>query len=308
MKIGFIMDPLTTIRPQKDTSYILMCAALERAHQVFHILQEDISFHKDHVRLQGTEVHLPEDISSSLFKCEVKKTFSADEMDVLFVRKDPPFDRRYFYTTLLLDFVANSVRVVNPPQVLRDWNEKLCALHFLNWVPQTLISQNLNEITEFIKEFKTAILKPLDGFGGRGILKVGSDDSDLKTKILSITEAESKKIVVNEFIPEAVHGDKRILFVDGNPIGGILRKAKTSGALNNLDQGGVAHPYQLNSKDIQICNQLGEKFKELGLFFVGIDLLGDRLTEINITSPTGLQELMKFENKSFHHQVIQALE
>ena len=280
MRFGFIMDPLATVKPHKDTSYFLMLAAYERGHEVFFIDQNHLGLEGKTPYARATQLK----VSSEHKKPFTELNTSHQELDcfdVLLVRKDPPFDRRYFYTTLILDFVnTKSTRVVNAPQALRDWNEKLSALYYHAYTPLTKVSSDLNEIEEFVYEKKQAILKPIDGHGGRGIV----------------------------LLKEAAIGDKRILLVDGEPIGAVLRVAQQAGGLNNLDQGGVAHPAELTEHEKKVCKDLSIRLKAQGLFFVGIDMLGPYLTEINVTSPTGLQELVNFSGIPFHHKIIEKLE
>ena len=302
MNIAFIMDPLEGINKKKDTSYILMVAALERGHRVFHIDQNDLEIREGAVVYsQVTEVKNP-------FQAQKKVEMSLSEMQYIWVRKDPPFDRRYFYTTLILDYLPSSTKVLNRPQSLRDWNEKLCALRYGKWVPETLISQDVESILQFVQRQESVIIKPIDGFGGKGIIKVQKDDPELKKKVLQSTQNASHKVVVNEFIQEAELGDKRILLVNGEPIGAILRVAEVKGGLNNLDQGGRAQRVELSDFDQQLCREMKADLLDAGLFFVGIDLLGEKLTEINVTSPTGLQELIQFSKTPHHLHIIELLE
>ena len=307
MRFGFIMDPLATVKPHKDTSYFLMLAAYERGHEVFFIDQNHLGLEGKTPYARATQLK----VSSEHKKPFTELNTSHQELDcfdVLLVRKDPPFDRRYFYTTLILDFVnTKSTRVVNAPQALRDWNEKLSALYYHAYTPLTKVSSDLNEIEEFVYEKKQAILKPIDGHGGRGIVLLKEDDRDLKKKITSAILG-GKKVMVQEFVKEAAIGDKRILLVDGEPIGAVLRVAQQAGGLNNLDQGGVAHPAELTEHEKKVCKDLSIRLKAQGLFFVGIDMLGPYLTEINVTSPTGLQELVNFSGIPFHHKIIEKLE
>lgn len=302
MKIAFFMDSLESIDTEKDTSFIIMMAALERGHQVYHFLQDDLE-----VEVDNQVVALVTEILPG-FKPQSPEKIQLSEMNCIFIRKDPPFDRRYFYTTLILDMLPPSTRILNSSRGIRDWNEKLCALRYPQYVPKTLVSQNTNSLKAFVQEFNDVILKPIDGFGGQGILRVKALDPNLDQVIKTATLSGSHKILANEYIPEAEQGDKRILIVNGEPIGAILRVAQSVGQLNNLDQGGVAQPIELSDFDQSLCEEIKPDLLGSGLFFVGLDLLGERLTEINVTSPTGLQELIRFSEIPHHHMMIQALE
>lgn len=305
MKICFLMDPMETIKFEKDTSWILMVAAAQRGLEVHHLLQENL-FLEDGVVKGRTQVVTVNGADS--FELAKGQVLGLSEMKAIVIRKDPPFDRRYFYTTLLLDFISPTTKVINRPQSLRDWNEKLSALKYSEFCPKTLISGREEEILEYAKIHRDVILKPVDGHGGRDIhhLNISQEDK-LKATIKNLTHDGSRKIVVNPYLKEAELGDKRILLLDGKPMGGILRKAQKPGALNNLDQGGKAEPCELTERDLEVCARLGPDLVQKGLFFVGIDMLGPWLTEINVTSPTGLQELIRFSGVDHHLAVIDEL-
>ena len=229
-------------------------------------------------------------------------------MQLIIVRKDPPFDRRYFYTTLLLDFLPESTRVSNSPQSLRDWNEKLSALDFPEYCPPTLVASQWTAIKAFAEEHESRlVIKPLDGNGGKGIEFVNHDDPKIEEVFKKATNNFSHQIVIQKYVPETKEGDVRVLFVKDKVLGAIIRKAPEGKELNNLDQGATAHPWELTPKQKQICDEMGPKMLARGVTFVGIDFLGDTLIEINVTSSTGLQEISKFYNKPFHHMVIEEL-
>lgn len=295
------MDPLESMNLQKDTSYALMRAALQLKHEVYHFLLNDLSLMGDKpmaklTRLTGLDNEGVPQTADPVGR-------SLNEMDAIWVRKDPPFDRRYFYSTLILDFLDPKVFVINMSAALRDLNEKLAALYFEKRAPKTLISSNTEEITKFIAQFERSVLKPLDGFGGKGIQFVKEKDEDLQTKIETLTHKGSRWVVANEFIEGAKLGDKRILLVEGEPIGAILRKSD-SGDLHNMDQGGKAYASELNEVDKLVCAEMKDFLIENKLFFVGIDMLGDSLTEINVTSPTGLQELSRFSGRDWPKEIM----
>lgn len=305
MKICFLMDPMGTVKVEKDTSWILMVAAAHLGCEIHHLLQGDLFLEDGQVKGKTRVVTIQ---SSDSYATGDEGVRNLSEMKAVVIRKDPPFDRRYFYSTLLLDFLPSTTKVVNRPQALRDWNEKLSALKYPKFCPPTLISGCEPEILQYVKLHKDVILKPLDGHGGRDITRWNIKQiSELKMAIAELTHQGSRKIVVNPYLQEAVAGDKRILLVNGAPIGGILRKAKNPGELNNLDQGGSAEPCKLSDRDMEVCSALESDFVSNGLFFVGIDMLGPWLTEINVTSPTGLQELIRFSGVDHHVQIMKQL-
>lgn len=291
MRVGFLMDSLESMKIEKDTSYALMKAGLGLDFEIYHFLLSDLSLednqpHAEARRISGMQ-------PDGHLRVEKSKGLRLNDLDAIWIRKEPPFDRKYFYSTLFLDFLEERVFVVNDPKCLRDWNEKLAALEFTNWTPKTLISCDKNQIQKFVSDTGKSVLKPLDGFGGKGIVFVEPGQSDLDQVIDHITHDGSHWIVANEFVADSHLGDKRIILVEGEPIGAILRKSETGG-LHNMDQGGKALPAELNETDLAVCKALKPELLKRNVFFVGIDMLGTRLTEINVTSPTGIQELSRF--------------
>ncbi|HED12862.1 MAG TPA: glutathione synthase, partial [Gammaproteobacteria bacterium] len=301
----FIMDPLAGIKPHKDTSWFLMLAARQRGHEVFHLEPSDLSL--DNAQLLGRVTPLEISVEQP-FVAGNPHLLAMDNMDVVFVRTDPPFDRRYFYTTLLLDFLPATTRVINRPEGVRNWNEKLAALHYAHLGPKTLISRDHTQILQFIRETGRTTIKPVDGFGGHNIFFLQPGQTDATAILGRLTHNQQRWIVAQAYVPQARLGDKRILLLDGEPLGGILRVAAQGSEINNLDAGGHAEPLDLTTQDLSICAALKTGLTEQGIFFAGIDVLGDKLIEINVTSPTGLQELSRFQDEPFHHRIIEALE
>ncbi|MDP7522488.1 MAG: glutathione synthase [Arenicellales bacterium] len=307
MRISFIMDPLERVKPWKDTSYYLMLAACQRGHQVCHINPSTLSL--DHDRVSAGSVSV--DVTSSHqtpFRIIAESREWLDQSDVVMVRTDPPFDRRYFYITLMLDLLPASTRVINRPSTLRDWNEKLAALYFPSLTPQTLVSCQHQEIVDFISSHGRTTLKPVDGHGGKGVVFVSEEDPQRDELISQSTNGGKHWIIAQRYLPEASEGDKRILLLNGEPLGAILRVHAEGEELNNLDAGGSAQKSTLNERDLEICAALQRPLQERGVYFAGIDIIGGQLIEINVTSPTGLQELSQFNSEDYHHQIIAGLE
>ena len=305
MKHVFVMDPIGSVKSWKDTTYFLMKACRERGHQVAYTDPGWLGLKHDqpYARVQWLEVN---DSREQPFTITGDESITLGEVDVVWLRTDPPFDRRYFYTTLLLDFIPDSVRIVNRPQGVRDWNEKLAALAFPEFTPQTLVSNDVEEIAGFANRFDRITVKPVDGHGGKGIVfySTGEDPSPLHT----VTHDGSHWVVAQEYLPSAKHGDKRILLLEGEPLGAILRVHAEGAELNNLDQGGTANPAELTPREIEICSAFKPELVRRGIFFAGIDVIGEMLIEVNVTSPTGLQEMSRFSGESLHHRIIEALE
>ena len=306
MKHAFIMDPLQGVKPWKDTSYYLMLAAFERGHEVCYLDQRDLYLDHDQLMAAVTwlEVH---DDAEQPFTIVSEETIEMASTDAVWLRTDPPFDRRYFYTTLLLDFLPASVKIVNRPDGVRDWNEKLSAIHFPDYTPKTCVSNKASEIKQFAAQHDRITLKPVDGFGGKGIFfySLGKEPETLLQKA---THDGEHWVIAQEYLPAAKEGDKRILLVEGEPIGAILRVHAKGQELNNLDMGGEAVSTSLDQDDLDICAALKPQLIEKGAFFVGVDVIGGKLIEINVTSPTGLQELSRFSGIAHHHKMIARLE
>jgi glutathione synthase len=306
MKHAFIMDPLQGVKPWKDTSYFLMLAAYQRGHEVAYLDQRDL--HLEHNQLMARVKWLNVfDDNDKPFEVIREDVFNLSGMDVIWLRTDPPFDRRYFYTTLFLDFLPVSVKVVNRPSCVRDWNEKLGAIHFPKLTPKTCVSNKVSEIKQFANQFERLTIKPVDGYGGKGIFfyTPGKEPDSLLDKA---THQGAHWVIAQEYLPAAAQGDKRILLVNGEPIGAILRVHAQGQELNNMDMGGQAVEIELDEDDLEICVALKPHLIEKGAFFVGIDVIGGKLIEINVTSPTGLQELSRFSGVTHHHNMIEALE
>ncbi len=299
------MDPLGSVKPWKDTTYFLMRACVERGHTVGYADPGWLGLRHDelHSRIQWLDVR---DDHDAPFTVLADETVPLARADAVWLRTDPPFDRGYLYTTLLLDFLPRATRVINRPQGVRDWNEKLAALVFPRYTPRTLISNSVEEILAFSDQVGRITVKPVDGHGGKGIVffSPGDDPSPLEAS----TRAGRHWVVSQEYLPAAREGDKRILLLQGEPLGAILRVHAEGVELNNLDQGGSAQPTDLTSGDREICAALKPELVSRGIFFAGIDVIGGRLIEVNVTSPTGLQEMSRFAGEPLHHRIVSALE
>ena len=305
MKHAFIMDPLEGVKAWKDTSYFLMLACAQRGHSVCYLDQRDL--YLNHDALFGTvtwlEVHDDMDKPFTILR---KERIPLAEMDFVWIRTDPPFDRRYFYTTLMLDFLPSSTRVLNRPEGIRNWNEKLAALALPDYTPRTVVTSSVDQIKDMAEQFGRITVKPVDGFGGKGIVffSPGDDEQALE----QVTHQGNHWVISQEYLPAASEGDKRILLLNGEPLGGILRVHAEGVELNNMDAGGTANPTTLTDRDLEICNSIKQGLLDNGVFFAGIDIIGGMLIEVNVTSPTGLQEMSRFNNTGYHHQIIAALD
>ncbi len=301
------MNALNKVKPHKDTTYFLMLAAAAHGHQVCYLDQRALWLQHDKLRATVQWMQINDDHAQPFTVLEQTEV-GMDEMDVVWIRTDPPFDRRYFYTTLLLDFLPATTRVLNKPSGIRNWNEKLSALRYPDFTPPTVVSNDAQTITDFADTHERITLKPVDGFGGKGIVFLKSDDpmQIIKQKIKQATHDGRHLIIAQKYLPAAHDGDKRILLLNGEILGGILRLHAAGEELNNLDAGATAHPLQLTARDMDICTAVKPGLIEQGIFFAGLDIIGDQLIEINVTSPTGLQELCRFSGIDYHHEIIAA--
>jgi len=307
MKIAFIMDPLERVKAYKDTTYYLMLAAVERGHQAHYVNPDHLFVQNGELWSKVTPVDVHADTSHP-FDGHNSRDENLANMDAVMVRTDPPFDRSYLYVTLLLDLLPETTRVINRPSGLRNWNEKLAALFFHDLGPETLITRESERILEFMGRMGGRItLKPIDGHGGRGIFFIEQGDINADAIIDAVTHHGQHQVIAQAYVKEASSGDKRILLLNGEPLGAILRLHQEGKELNNMDAGGQPLPTTLNEKDLEICRRLKPGLIREGILFAGIDILGDKLIEINVTSPTGLQELCRFNGQDYHYQIIDAI-
>jgi glutathione synthase len=286
------MDDISSIKPIKDSSFAMMLEAQKRGWDIYTFDSTDM-FYGDGKVIANARKTLVKDSEHEWYKCEAAEELQLTNIDVVFMRKDPPFDMDYIYATYLLEQAEDSgVLVVNKPSSLRDANEKLFALNFPDCIPETLVSSNIEKLSEFISKIKTAVVKPLDGMGGTDIFKLAKGDKNIEEVLLKITNQGSRYIMAQEFLPEIKDGDKRILLINGRPVDYALARIPAEGNFKgNLAAGakGVGQP--LSERDRYLCSQIAPMLIEKELMFVGLDVIGDYITEINVTSPTCIREL-----------------
>ena len=293
-KIGIVMDPISAITIKKDSSFAMLLAAQAKGWSLFYMEQQDLFLHKGTVSAEMRALTV-EDNADNWFELGDTQTLALTELDAILMRKDPPFDMEYIYSTYLLEQAqAAGVLVVNNPQSLRDANEKLYTAWFPQCCPPTLVTRQSHLIRNFQQEHGDIILKPLDGMGGASIFRVKLDDPNTSVIIETLTEYGQKSVMAQKFIPEIVDGDKRILMINGEPVPYALARIPAKGETRgNLAAGGTAKGQPLTEHDRWICEQVGPALREKGLLFVGLDVIGNYLTEINVTSPTCIRELDK---------------
>ncbi|SFV87070.1 Glutathione synthetase [hydrothermal vent metagenome] len=292
IKIAVLMDDINTINPKKDSSLAMMLEASKRGWAIYTFDSMDLFTEQGEVYAQTSQTTVFDDVNH-WFDKQPSQKIPLSEFVVILMRKDPPFDMNYIYATYFLEQAEKQgVLVVNKPQSLRDANEKLFALNFPHCMPKTLVSSNQVQIKTFIKTQKTAVIKPLDGMGGRDIFKFETGDTAINTTLNRLTDNGKSPIMAQEFLPEIVKGDKRILLINGKPIDHALARIPAKGNFKgNLAAGATGVGQPLSKRDYWLCKQIAPTLKAKGLLFVGLDVIGDYITEINVTSPTCIREL-----------------
>lgn len=292
LKVGIVMDPIEQISFKKDSSLAMLWAAQRKGWELWYMEQKHL-FSRDG---KAKALMAPLSVEMNPEKCFERGeyiTANLSDLDVILMRKDPPFDNEFIYSTHLLEMAEKEgTLIVNKPQSLRDFNEKLFATQFPQCCPPVLVTREAHLIREFHKEHGDIIVKPLDGMGGASIFRVKEDGLNLGVIIETVTVHGSEMVMVQKFIPEITEGDKRILMINGEPASYALARIPTGGETRgNLAAGGRGEGRELTERDRWICAQVGPTLKEKGLLFVGLDVIGDYLTEINVTSPTCIREL-----------------
>jgi glutathione synthase len=291
-KIAIQMDPLESINIKTDSTYILALEAQKRGYILFHYLPENLIYENGRVSALGNVFKLFPNKKTFFKKSKTQKIF-LDDYEVVLVRQDPPFNMGYITATYLLEMVSDKTLILNDPKSIRDNPEKLSMLNFKNIIPPTLISKNTEQCFNFQKKYKKTIIKPLYGNGGEGISKLEGTNTLLKRKILKLISRYKQPIVVQKYLKEIKEGDRRIILIDGEYVGSVARIPKKGSVTANFHTGGSAKKIGLVRRDKKICSILKPFLKKNKLFFAGIDVIGNYLTEINVTSPTGIQEINK---------------
>lgn len=292
IRLGVVMDPIGSINIKKDSTFAMLLEAQARGWQIRYMEQSDLFLQGGRCFARQRELRLFED-PARWFEWGSEYTGPAEELDVILMRKDPPFDMEYVYTTYLLERAhAAGVLVVNQPRSLRDANEKLFTAWFPQCMPPTLVTRSAARIHDFLADHGDIVLKPLGGMGGESVFRLRRGDPNTNVVIEILTADETRFTMAQRFIPEIAQGDKRILLIDGEPIPYALARIPAEGETRgNLAAGGTGVGAPLTERDRWICAQVGPVLREKGLMFVGLDVIGDYLTEINVTSPTCIREL-----------------
>lgn len=292
IKIGMVMDPIAHINIKKDTSFAMLLEAQSRDWELHYMELNDL-FLRNGVAYARTRTLTVERNAQQWYQFTAEQDIPLSELNVIMMRKDPPFDQEYIYATYLLERAESmGVYVVNKPQSLRDANEKLFTAWFPHCCAETLVTREPSRIRQFLAEEGEIILKPLDGMGGTSIFHIRQDDPNISVILETMTEHKSRYVMAQKYLPQIKDGDKRILMVNGEPVPYCLARIPAQGETRgNLAAGGRAEGRPLTERDRWIANQVGATLREKGLIFVGLDVIGDTLTEINVTSPTCVVEL-----------------
>lgn len=291
MKLLFILDPLASLKADKDTSLAMMREASERGHTLFVSMQHDLFLRGDQARINAKSFKF----TTETYTLGAATEYAPSAFDAVIMRKDPPFDNEYLYSTYLLEIAMHQgARVYNNPIAIRGWNEKLSVTHFPQFAPEFLVTANNRLIRDFLHTHQDIVVKPLDGMGGHSIFRLQLNDTNLSVILETITLFGTRTIMAQRYLPEILQGDKRIIVIDGEPLPYALARIPLAGETRgNLAAGGTGIAQALSQRDYEIASTVGKTLKQMGLFLVGLDVIGDYLTEINVTSPTGMVEIAK---------------
>ena len=308
MRLAFIVDPLERLKAYKDSSIAMMRAAEERGHEVHAFEARSMFVHSGSVRAVVKRLEVCDD-DEDWYRVVSEETVPLAGFDYVLMRKDPPFDQEYYYATLLLERAeAEGTHVVNSPRALRDWNEKLAILRFPQLAPPTLVASDMATVHAFIEEQRDVIVKKLDGMGGTMIFRVGVNDPNRNVIVETITDEGSRTVMVQRYIPEIATGDKRILVIDGEPFPYCLARIPKAGETRgNLAAGGRGVAQPISERDREIAEAVGAELVKAGIVFAGLDVIGDWLTEVNVTSPTCIVEIEQQAGENAAEALMDAL-
>ncbi|CBJ82456.1 glutathione synthetase [Xenorhabdus bovienii str. Jollieti] len=292
IKLGIVMDPISSIKIKKDTSFAMLLEAQKRGWEIHYMEMNDLYLHQGEARARTRLLTVEENLQQ-WYQFGSEQEIALDNLHVILMRKDPPFDTEYIYATYILERAEDKGSlIVNKPQSLRDCNEKLFTAWFPELTPDTLVTRNAKTLREFHQKHGDVIFKPLDGMGGASIFRLKQDDPNIGVIIETLTEHGSRYCMAQNFLPAIKDGDKRVLVVDGEPVPYCLARIPAQGETRgNLAAGGRGEARPLSESDWAIARAVAPVLKEKGLIFVGLDIIGDRLTEINVTSPTCVREI-----------------
>ncbi|PYC47870.1 glutathione synthase [Litorivita pollutaquae] len=307
MKIAFQMDPIGPININADSTFRIAEEAQARGHELFYYTPDCLAYEEGRITARGWPLTVQR-VEGDHFSLGAEQVVDLADFDVVWLRQDPPFDMFYITTTHLLDRLKATTLVVNDPFWVRNYPEKLLVLDFPQLTPPTTIARDLQTIRAFKEKHGDIILKPLYGNGGAGVFRLTESDRNLASLHELFTGFSREPLIVQKFLPAVSKGDKRVILVDGEPVGAINRVPAQGETRSNMHVGGRPEKVGLTERDLEICASIGPLLREKGQIFVGIDVIGDYLTEINVTSPTGIQELERFDGTNIAEKIWVAIE
>lgn len=307
MKIAFQMDPVTGVDINADSTFRLAEEAQARSHTLYHYTPDDLAYVEGRVVARGQSMEVRRQLGDHV-TLGATQDFDLADMDVVWLRQDPPFDMGYITTTHILERLRGTTLVVNDPFWVRNSPEKLLILDFPDLMPATTIARSLDQLKAFKDRYEDIIIKPLYGNGGAGVFRLGPNDKNLASLHELFSAQNREPLIAQQFLPDVSQGDKRVILVDGEPVGAINRVPQDGEVRSNMHVGGVPRKVDLTDRDREICDAIGPLLRERGQIFVGIDVIGRYLTEINVTSPTGIQELQRFDGTNVAALIWDAIE
>lgn len=307
LKIAFQMDPIEDVNIDGDSTFRIAEEAQARGHELFYYTPDKLAFQEGRVTARGWPLTVRREKGNHFTLGEEQEIDLAD-WDVVWLRQDPPFDMGYITTTHLLDFIHSETLVVNNPFWVRNYPEKLLMLEFPDLIPPTTIARDLDTLRAFKKKYGDIILKPLYGNGGAGVFRLVPEDRNLNSLHELFTGINSEPLIAQKFLPDVAEGDKRVILIDGVAVGAINRVPAKGETRSNMHVGGRPEKVEMSARDLEICDRIGPLLREKGQIFVGIDVIGGNLTEINVTSPTGIMELDRFDGINVSKMIWEAIE
>lgn len=295
-KIALQMDPIVSIDIEADTTFALALEAFKRGHELFYYNPLNLSFHNGKITTKGQKIINLQKVKNRHVSLDKQITIDLSLQDIILLRQDPPFDMSYITNTHILENLHPNTFVVNNPTEVRNAPEKILVNKYKKFIPETLITRNIDEIIKFKNNFKEIIIKPLYGNGGKQIFHITENDPNLFSHLEMFFELSKEPIIIQQYLPEVRQGDTRIVLINGEIVGAINRIPPKGQARSNLHVGGKAEKKTLTKKELEICEELKPELIKKELILVGLDIIGNYLTEINVTSPTGIQEISKFNN------------
>ena len=307
LKVAIQMDPIELVDIDADSTFRLAEEAQIRGHELFYYTPNKLILENGIVFAKGSKLKVKR-VKGDHFTLEKEILVNLSDFDVVWLRQDPPFDMGYITYTHMLDRLGSNTLVVNDPFWVRNYPEKLLVLNFPDLTPPTVIARDITALKEFKEKHKDIIIKPLYGNGGAGVFRLGPDDKNISSLHELFSGINNEPLIAQKFLPDVSKGDKRIILVDGEPVGAINRVPAKGETRSNMHVGGRPEKIELSQRDLEICARIGPLLKEKGQIFVGIDVIGNWLTEINVTSPTGIQELERFNKENIAELIWEAIE